>query len=131
MSLADDYPLLGIFWTMLFFFIWVTWIIILFPTVADIFRSKDMGGVSKAIWLLFVLALPWLGVLLYLIIRGGGMHERDMEMAQRQQDAMASYLRQTVAPSGSADELVKLAQLRDSGVLTEAEFATQKAKILR
>ncbi len=130
MLLAYDYPLLDVFWTMLFFFIWVAWIIILFRTIADIFRSRDIGGFSKAMWLIGVVILPWLGVLLYLIIRGGGMYERDVESAQRQQEALDAYVRQTVAPSGSADELVKLAQLRDSGVLTEAEFAAQKAKIL-
>jgi hypothetical protein len=130
MLLAYDYPLLDVFWTMLFFFFWVAWIIILFRTVVDVFRSKDLGGFSKALWLLFVIVIPWLGVLIYLIVRGDGMFERDMEVAQRQQTQMDNYIRATAAPTSSADELVKLAQLRDSGVLTEAEFAAQKAKIL-
>jgi hypothetical protein len=130
MLLAYDYPLLDVFWTMLFFFFWVAWIIILFRTVVDIFRSKDIGGVAKALWLLFVVVIPWLGVLIYIIVRGDGMFERDMEIAQRQQAQMDSYIRETAAPVSSADELAKLAQLRDSGVLTEAEFAAQKAKLL-
>ena len=130
MLLAYDYPLLDVFWTMLFFFFWVAWIIILFRTIVDVFRSKDLGGLSKALWLIFVIVIPWLGVLVYIIVRGDSMYDRDMQIAQRQQAAMDSYIRETATPISSADELAKLAQLRDSGVLTDAEFAAQKAKLL-
>ena len=129
--IAYDYPLLGMFWTMMIFFFWIAWIMIVFRTVFDIFRSKDLGGVGKAAWLLFVIIVPWLGVLVYLIARGGGMVDRDIEAQQAQQAAMDAYVRQAAGTGGgTADELVKLADLRDRGVISEAEFAAQKSKLL-
>lgn len=127
---AYSYPILGLFWTMMLFFLFVAWIMILFKTIVDIFRSDDMGGFAKAIWLIFVIIIPWLGVLVYILARGDGMTKRDIAQAQEQQEQFASYVRTTAGTSGSADELVKLADLRDRGVITEAEFATQKAKLL-
>ncbi len=127
---AYSYPILGLFWTMMLFFLFVAWIMILFKTIVDIFRSDDMGGFAKAIWLIFVIIIPWLGVLVYILARGDGMTKRDIAQAQEQQEQFASYVRSTAGTSGSADELVKLADLRDRGVITEAEFATQKAKLL-
>ena len=103
---------------------------ILFKTIVDIFRSDDLGGFAKAIWLIFVIIIPWLGVLVYILARGDGMTKRDMAQAQEQQDQFASYVRSTAGSTGSADELVKLADLRDRGVISEAEFASQKAKLL-
>jgi hypothetical protein len=131
--LAYDYPLLGLFWTMLWFFLWIAWIILLFRIFGDIFRSRDMGGWGKALWSIFVIILPFLGTFVYLIARGKSMFERDVEEAAAQKQAFDEYVRQTAASSGggsAADELTKLSALKDSGVITEAEFAAQKAKLL-
>jgi hypothetical protein len=129
--LAYDYPLLGVFWTMLWFFLWFVWIMALFRVIIDIFRSHDMGGVSKAIWLIFVLLLPFLGVFIYLIARGSKMAQHDMAQAEANDAAFKQYVRQAASSSGgSADELAKLADLKEKGVLTDAEFAQQKAKLL-
>ena len=130
--LAYDYPLLGMFWTFLWFFLWIAWIVVLFRVIFDIFRSKDMGGVGKALWVIFVIFLPFLGVLVYLIARGHGMGERDLAEAQARETAFRSYVQDAAAPSGggSADELTKLADLRDRGVISEDEFQAQKARLL-
>lgn len=129
--LAYDYPLLGLMWTMLMVFLWVAWIILLIRVFSDIFRSHDMGGLAKALWSIFVIFVPFLGVFLYLIVRGSGMVERDVKSAQASEAAFQDYVRQTASSSAStADELAKLAQLRDSGVLTADEFEAQKATLL-
>jgi len=129
--LAYDYPILGVFWTFLIFMLWVVWLIMLFKIFADIFRSHDLGGWGKALWSLFVIFLPFLGVLVYLIARGGSMAERDIADAQAQQAAFDAYVRQTAGSGGgTADELAKLADLRDRGVITAAEFDQQKAALL-
>ena len=130
--LAYTYPLLSIFWTMLEFFLFFLWIWLLIVIFSDIFRSHDMGGLAKALWVLFVIIIPYLGVLIYLIARGGSMHERAVAQAQQQQKAFDSYVKQAAGSSGggSADELAKLADLKAKGVLTDAEFETQKAKLL-
>ena len=130
--LAYDYPLLGAFWTFLWFFLWIIWIFILVRVIFDIFRSHDLGGWGKAGWLIFVIILPFLGVFVYVIARGKGMSERDVQQAQSQEQQFRSYVQQAAA-SGSgtpADELGKLAELRDKGVITPEEFEAQKAKIL-
>ena len=130
--LAYTYPLLSIFWTMLAFFLFVLWIWLLIYIFMDIFRSHDMGGFAKAIWVLFIIIIPLFGVLIYLIARGGSMHERAEEAARQQQKAFDDYVKQAAGSSGgnSADELAKLADLKAKGVLTDAEFEAQKAKIL-
>jgi hypothetical protein len=129
---AYDYPLIGAFLTMLFFFLWIVWLFLLFRTIWDIFRSEDLSGWAKALWLIFVIILPFLGVFVYVIARGRGMTERDIQRAQAQQDAFKSYVRETAgtAGGGTADELQKLAGLKAQGVITDAEFEAQKAKIL-
>lgn len=127
--LGSSYPLLDIFWTMLEIFAFVIWIFILFNIIFDIFRSRDLGGGAKAAWFLFVLFLPLIGVLAYLIVRGSTMHERRAQEAKEQQEAFDQYVRET-AGGNTADELSKLADLKAKGVLTEAEFESQKAKIL-
>jgi ABC-type multidrug transport system fused ATPase/permease subunit len=127
--LASTYPLLDLFWTMLEIFMFVIWIYLLFIVFVDIFRSHDMGGLAKALWVIFVIILPFLGVFVYLIARGGKMHERAAEAAQAQQKAFDSYV-QEAAGTSSADQLSKLADLKAKGVLTDAEFDAQKAKIL-
>ncbi len=128
-----NYPLLNTFLTMLWFFLWILWLFLLFRVIFDIFRDDALSGWAKAGWLIFVIILPFLGVLVYVIARGSGMGERAAAEAQARQEAMDSYIRTTAAagPSGGhADELKKLAALRADGTLTEQEFAQAKAKIL-
>jgi hypothetical protein len=127
---AYDYPVLGAFWTMLIFFIFIAWLMLLFRIIFDIFRSHDMGGFAKAFWLIFIIILPFLGVFIYLIARGTGMAQRDMDQAKAQQEQFDSYVRDVAAPTSSADELAKLSDLHTKGVITDAEFQAQKAKLL-
>ena len=129
--LAYNYPLGGAFLTMLWFFLWVIWIIILFWVIFDIFRSS-MSGWAKAGWLIFVIFLPFLGVFVYLIARGGKMQERSVRDAAQQKTEFDAYVRETAGTSGTdvASQLSELANLRSQGVLTDAEFEAQKAKVL-
>ena len=123
-------PLLDLFWAMLWFFLFFAWIWLLISIFGDIFRSDDLSGWAKAFWTIFVVILPWLGVLVYLIARGGKMQERAVaEMAQREQ-ATKQYIQQAAGSGSSADELEKLAKLQSQGVISADEFAAQKAKIL-
>jgi hypothetical protein len=126
---GSSYPLLNTFWTILYFFILILWLTIVFRVIWDIFRSHDLGGWGKAGWLLFILVLPVLGVFVYLVARGGSMHERDVRVAQAQDQALRSWVQQA-APTSTADELNKLADLRSRGVITDAEFDREKEKIL-
>ena len=129
--LAYDYPLLGLFWTFLWFFIWIAWIVLLFRVFADLFRNHEMSGWGKALWSIFVILVPFLGVLVYLIAHGHDMQTRDIETAKAQELAFQDYVRTTAASGGStAEELAKLADLRDRNVISAAEFETQKAKLL-
>jgi hypothetical protein len=127
---AYTYPLLDIFWTMLWFFLFFVWIWLLIVVFSDIFRSHDMGGFAKTLWVIFVIVLPFLGILVYLLARGGKMHERAAEQAAKQQQAFDQYVKDTAGTSSSADELAKLADLKASGAISDAEFETAKAKIL-
>ena len=129
--LASTYPILDIFWSMLQIFVFIIWIWLLIVVFGDIFRSHDMGGLAKALWVIFVVILPYLGILIYLIARGGSMHERAVAQAQHQQKAFDSYVRQTAGNAGgTAEELSMLADLKSKGVITDAEFEAQKAKLL-
>ena len=131
MIVGYDYPLLGFFWSVLIIFLWVAWIFLLFRVFADIFRNHQMGGFAKAVWCIFVIIVPFLGVLIYMIVHGGDMAKRDIQQAQLQQEAFNQYVRETAATgTSSADELSKLAALKTQGVITDAEFAAQKAKLL-
>jgi len=132
MALADSsYPLLNIFWTMFIFFLWVVWIWILIMVFIDIFRSHDLGGFAKALWFLFVLFIPLLGVLVYLIARGDSMGERAARQAEQQDAEARAYIQQAASsPASSADQLAKLADLRDQGVISAEEFEREKAKVL-
>jgi ABC-type multidrug transport system fused ATPase/permease subunit len=123
-------PLLDLFFAMLWFFLFVAWIWLLISIYADIFRSDDLGGGGKTLWVLFVLLLPFLGVLIYLIARGGSMQERSVQQAAASEQAAQQYIREVAATPSSADELAKLAQLREQGLLTPEEFEAQKAKLL-
>ncbi len=121
-----------VFLSILWFFLFFIWIWLLIVVFSDIFRSDDLGGWAKALWTIFVVIVPYLGVLVYLIARGGKMHEH-AAAAARQQDAAARSYIQSVAGSssgGAADELARLADLRDRGVITDAEFQQAKAKAL-
>jgi hypothetical protein len=124
-----NFPLLNVFWTMLYFFLWIVWIFLLIRIIGDIFRSRDLGGWGKAGWTLFIIILPFLGALMYLIFRGGSMHTREVQRAEVADEAMRGYIK-SAAAGGPADELSKLAALRDQGILTPEEFAAQKAKLL-
>lgn len=129
--LANTYPILDLFWTMLQIFAFVIWIWLLIVIFSDIFRSHDLSGFGKAMWFIFVLIVPLLGVLVYLIARGGGMHERAVAAAQAQQKAFDEYVKNVAGPGGStADQLAQLADLKEKGVITDAEFEEQKKKIL-
>ena len=130
--LASSYPVLDAFLTMLYFFLFIIWIWLLIMVFIDIFRSHDMGGGAKALWVIFIIILPFLGVFVYLIARGGKMHERAAAEAAQQQKAFDQYVRQTAGTAGAstADQLSKLADLKAQGVLTDAEFEAEKAKIL-
>jgi hypothetical protein len=126
--LAADYPFLDILWTMFIFFLFVIWIWILITVFADIFRRKDIGGGSKALWIVFVIVLPYLGVLVYLIANHDGMADRNLAQMQKQQAAADDYIRSVAG--GSAAEIEKAKGLLDSGAITQAEFDTIKAKAL-
>ena len=130
---SQDYPLLNLFWTTMLIFFWVLWFMLLFWVIADIFRSHDLSGWGKTGWLIFVVVLPYLGVFVYLIARGSSMSQRHGHQAPPGGDQATRDYAQP-APVGSqpstADELTKLAGLHDHGVLTDSEYAQQKAKLL-
>jgi Short C-terminal domain/Phospholipase_D-nuclease N-terminal len=130
--LADSYPLGGVFLSMLYFFLFFIWIWILITVFVDIFRSQDLNGWIKALWVIFVIILPYLGVFVYLIARGGKMQERKLQEVAQQKNAFDQYVKEAAGTSGGdvASQLSKLADLKSQGVLTDAEFETQKASIL-
>jgi ABC-type multidrug transport system fused ATPase/permease subunit len=128
--LAYTYPLADLFGTMLGLFIFIIWFWLLIVIFGDIFRSHDMGGMAKALWVIFIIILPFLGIFVYLIARGGKMHERAAAQAQQQQKAFDSYVQEAAGGSSAADQLSKLAALKDQGTISQAEFDAQKAKIL-
>jgi len=130
LAASYNYPLLDFFWTIFEIFLWVIWIWILIWIFIDIFRSHDLSGWAKALWFLFVLFIPLIGVLVYLIVRGGSMHDRAVQQAQRQDQEARAYIRDAAGTQSSADQLTKLAGLRDQGVITADEFEREKAKIL-
>ncbi|HET8716730.1 MAG TPA: SHOCT domain-containing protein [Nocardioidaceae bacterium] len=123
-----------VFWSMLWFFLFFIWIWLLIVVFGDIFRSPDLSGWGKALWTIFVIVLPYLGVFCYLIARGSKMHEHAEQAAAAQDAAMRDYVR-SVASNGSdgstAAEITRLAELRDRGVITDAEFEQGKARALR
>ncbi len=131
MPLADSsYPALSVFWTIVEVFLWVLWFWILIYVLIDLFRSPDLSGWAKALWFLVVLFIPMIGVLAYLIVRGASMHERARQAARQQDEEFRSYVQEAAGPKSAADELTKLAGLRDHGVITTDEFEREKSKIL-
>ena len=119
-----------VFLSMVYFFMIFIWIMLLFQVFIDLFSDHETNGWAKFLWVLFVLVLPFLGVFIYLIVRGGGMAERRMAVAQSQQKAMDAYIQQTAAGASPADQLKQLSDLHDAGKLSDEEFAAAKAKIV-
>lgn len=126
-----EFNVAQVVWSMVWFFLFFVWIMLLFRVFGDIFRSADLSGIAKVLWLVFVIAAPYLGVFVYLIVRGKKMAENDLEMVKAQDAAMQEYIRSAAggAPSAAA-ELERLAALKEQGVIDDAEFAAAKAKIL-
>ena len=120
---------LDVIWSMFVFFLMVAWIWTLIGVVSDVFRSHDLGGMGKSVWVLLIIMIPWLGVLAYILIRGEGMQKRNIEVLQQASEAQRAYI-QSMTTVSAADELVKLSDLKDKGVISEDEFAAQKAKLL-
>ena len=119
-----------VFWSMLWFFLFFIWIWLLIMVFADIFRSHDLSGIAKALWIIFVILVPYLGVFVYLIARGHKMQEHAMESAQMQDQAMRQYVQRVAPASGPADELAKLADLKATGVISDDVYEAAKAKAL-
>jgi hypothetical protein len=131
MVFAADYPFMDVLWSMIIFFFWVIWIWIVITVLIDIFRRHDIGGFSKALWVIFVVILPWLGVLIYLIAQHDGMQERSLKQAQAQRQQFDDYVRDTAGGGGgSASEIAKAKELLDAGAITQEEFEKLKAKAL-
>jgi uncharacterized membrane protein YcjF (UPF0283 family) len=128
MLVAADYPFLDVFWSIVIFFAWLAWIWIAITCFIDIFRRHDIGGWHKAVWVVFIIVVPFLGVLVYLIAQHDGMRERTLEQAKAQQAAMDQYVRDTAG--GSASEIAKAKELLDSGAINQQEFDAIKAKAL-
>ena len=122
-------PLLHIIESIFVFFLMVAWIWAIIGVISDVLASDDLSGVAKGFWVLLIIIIPWLGVLAYLFARGEGMHERRVQAISNAEEMQRAYFRKVVGAS-TADELTKLAELKDKGVLTDAEFDAQKAKIL-
>ena len=128
--LAYSYPLLGAFWTLLWLSLWIIWILLLFRVIVDVFRSRDLSGWGKAGWLVLVIVLPFLGVFIYLIAHGKEMGQRDVQDAQTRDQQFRAYVQDAADGQSPAEELAKLADLRDRGIISQSEFDEQKTKIL-
>jgi len=129
MIVAADYPFLNIFWTMILFFAWVVWIWMMIAILTDVFRRKDIGGFAKAAWVIFMIVLPFVGVLIYLISQHDKMAERNLERAEAMQQQFDAHVKQ-VAGGGAAGEIAQAKSLLDTGAINQAEFDTIKAKAL-
>jgi Short C-terminal domain/Phospholipase_D-nuclease N-terminal len=127
--LAADYPFLDVMFSMLVFFFWIAWLLLLFNVIGDIFRRSDLGGGGKALWILTVIVLPYLGVFVYLIANSAGMAERGVRRMEGERAQFDNYVR-SVAPAGPAAEIEKAKALLDSGAITQAEFDALKSKAL-
>ena len=126
----NDYPLLGLFWSMLIFFLWIAWFVLLFRIIVDVFRRRDIGGGAKTLWLIFVIVVPFLGVFVYLITQDRQMGERDDQERQAAQQRFDDHVRSVAASSGPADEIARAKQLLDSGAIDQAEFEKLKGAAL-
>ena len=130
MLIATDYPFLNVFWTILVFFLWVAWFMLLFRVFGDVFSRHDIGGGTKTLWLIFVILVPFLGVFVYLIANNDGMTERALQRAQAQQKQVDEYVRTTAASGNPTAQIGDAKKLLDSGAITQAEFDAIKQKAL-
>lgn len=122
---------LNIIWSIFVIFLLVAWIWVIIGVISDVFRSSDLSGLAKGLWVLFIIVIPWLGVLAYLIIRGKGMQDRSAQAFVDAQDAQRAYIQNIAgSPTSTADELAKLAELKEKGVISDTEFEAQKTKLL-
>ncbi|MFI6588077.1 SHOCT domain-containing protein [Embleya sp. NPDC050493] len=129
----DDYPLLNAFLTMLWLFLWILWFFLLFRIITDLLRDDSLGGWAKTGWMVFVIALPFLGVFVYVIARGSGMGRRDAAQAKQQNEAFQAYVRDAAGTNRQAsgvEELSRLAQLKSNGDISAEEFEVAKRKLL-
>ena len=130
MLLAADYPVLGVFWSMLIFFVWIAWFMLLFHIIGDVFRRRDASGAKKTLWCIFLLFVPFLGTFVYLIVNGDDMARRRIEEAEASRSQMDEYVRTTAGSGGAAAEIEKAKGLLDSGAITQTEFDAIKAKAI-
>jgi hypothetical protein len=130
MVVAADYPFLDVFWTMIIFFLWILWFILLFRVIADIFRRRDLSGWGKALWLIFVIILPFLGLFIYVITQGSEMGQRDVSDMQAAQGQFDDYVRTVAGSGGAAAEIERAKNLLDTGAITQQEYDAIKAKAL-
>jgi Short C-terminal domain/Phospholipase_D-nuclease N-terminal len=127
---AASYPFLDVLWTMIVFFAFIIWIWLLITIFADIFRRHDIGGGAKALWIIFVIILPFLGVFVYLISQHASMEERNTAQVQQIREQQDAYIKSVAASSSPADQIAQAKQLLDSGAISQAEFDSIKAKAL-
>ena len=130
MVIAASYPFLNVFWDLLIFFAWVLFIWIAITVMLDLFRRHDITGWNKALWVVFIVVLPWVGVLSYLIVNHAGMAERRTRDTREAQAHFDQYIRHAAGTGGPATEIEKAKQLLDNGTITQAEFDAIKAKAL-
>ena len=124
------YPFLDVLWSMLVFFVWIAWFLLLFHVIGDLFRRRDVSGAKKTLWILFLVFVPFLGVFVYLIANSDDMAKRQIAQAEAQRSQMDEYVRATAGSGGAAGEIEKAKGLLDSGAITQAEFDAIKAKAL-
>jgi hypothetical protein len=130
MLLAAEFGTGQVLWSMLWFFLFFMWIMLVFSTIGDIFRSHDLSGWAKAIWTLFIVFLPFLGVFIYLIVRGDKMTQHGVDDANAQEAATQQYIRNAAGSSSAADQLKSIADLHDAGKLSDEEYAAAKSGVL-
>ena len=130
MVLAADYPFLDVFWTILIFFLWVSWFMLLFHIIGDVFRRQDVSGFNKTLWLLFLLFVPFLGTFVYIIVNGNDMARRNVEGMAKAQAQTDEYVRSVAGSGGAAGEIEKAKGLLESGAINQQEYDAIKAKAL-
>ena len=127
---ASSYPFLDVMWTMLVFFAWLIWFWLLITVFGDVFRRRDLSGLGKAGWIVFVIVLPYIGVLIYMIAQHEGMEQRNMAQVQQSKAQMDDYVRSVASSTDPAEQIAKGKSLLDQGAITQAEFDTLKQKAL-
>ena len=130
MVLAADYPFLDVLWTLLIFFLWISWFMLLFHAIGDVFRRRDIGGGTKTLWLIFLLFAPFLGVFVYLIANSDDMAQRNAEQMAAARRETDDYVRSVAGTAGAAGEIERAKGLLDSGAINQQEYDAIKAKAL-